>query len=270
MGWWERLDKTRGSRPRCVLFMDGSREDVASRLTRLVDLRDVTVSPDDTWMPYGKPVLRDGCWHDKPAKEARLGEPNCLVSPKIQLQLQSWWLAVNGRANTPNWDIASTCRIGGEPGLLLVEAKAHANELNDAGKDAKSNRENHKRIGLAIREANEGLRSATGMNWGLSRDDHYQLSNRFAWAWKLASLGVPTVLLYLGFLNACDMAKDGNTFESESEWERTLRDHCDVIVDGTCWGEWLDFMGVPLVPLIRAVEQPFKSDTGQASCDSRA
>jgi hypothetical protein len=41
--------------------------------------------------------------------------------------------------------------------------------------------------------------------WTLSRDSHYQLTNRFAWAWKLASMGVPVVLGYLGFQGAAEM-----------------------------------------------------------------
>ena len=31
------------------------------------------------------------------------------------------------------------------------------------------------------------------------------MSNRFAWAWKLADLGVPVVLVYLGFFRALFM-----------------------------------------------------------------
>ena len=73
MSRYRQLDKHRGSRPRCVLMVEGSREDVASRLTRLVDLPDVVVSPDDGWMPYGKPLKReDGKSDQEPANEAQL------------------------------------------------------------------------------------------------------------------------------------------------------------------------------------------------------
>jgi len=41
--------------------------------------------------------------------------------------------------------------------------------------------------------------------WQLSRDSLYQLANRFAWAWKIASLGVPVALVYLGFIAADQM-----------------------------------------------------------------
>ena len=238
MSWLRQLDKHRGSRPPCVLMVEGSREDVASRLTRLVDLPDVVVSPDDRWMPYGKPFKReDGKWDKEPANEAQLGnpkKPNNLVQPEIHRKLTDWWLAVQrGSMTTPCWDIASTCTVRGEPGLLLVEAKAHAGELDLKGKrlhrTASSNsQENHKQIGWAIVEASDGLASATGKPWGLSRDHRSQLSNRFAWSWKLASLGIPVVLLYLGFLNAQDMADDGPLFRSEAEWTRVMKDLAGV------------------------------------------
>ena len=38
------------------------------------------------------------------------------------------------------------------------------------------------------------------------------MSNRFAWAWKLASSSVPVVLIYLGFLRADEMRDKGKPF----------------------------------------------------------
>ena len=264
MSWLDQLGKDRrGSRPRCVLFMDGKKDEVASRLTQLVRLPgEVLITPSDTWMPYGKPVQRkDGLWDKTPTDEARLDRPNSLVDPKIQKELQAWWLAVVEGANTSNWDIASTCMIRGERGLLLVEAKAHASELSQAGKSkpgSKNSQSNHGQIGRAIAEANKAFQLATGKKWGLSRDSHYQLSNRFAWSWKLTSLGIPVVLVYLGFLNAQDMAREGQLFESQADWERTLKDYCDGVIDDTYWEQWLDFRGVPLIPLIRGTDQPLQ------------
>ena len=242
-----------------MLLVEGTWEEVASRLTKLVGLPEVVVSPSDTWMPYGKPVLKDGSWDTTPAREVILSQPNCLVPPSIQRQFQTWWLAVPKRANAPNWDIASTCSIKGKPGLLLVEAKAHEKELSAAGKSRPTTQNsirNHDRIGAAIAKANEAFQSMASGDWALSRDHHYQLSNRFAWSWKLASLGIPVVLLYFGFLNAQDMAGDGPLFPSEAEWTRALKDHCQDVVPETCWGEWVYFADVPLVPLIRGVKQP--------------
>ena len=148
----------------------------------------------------------------------------------------------------------------GEPGLLLVEAKAHAEELAAEGKPrptSENSRRNHERIGLAITQATAGLHVQTGRRWDLSRDHHYQLSNRFAWSWKLVSLGIPVVLVFLGFLNACEVADVGDPFLSEEEWIRILKEHTCTAVDDNCWEEWLDIAGVPLITIIRAYDQQF-------------
>lgn len=257
MAWWEQLDNTRGSRPRCVLLVDGNREEVADRLTRLVNLPSVVVSSDDCWMPYGKPVRENGSWDTEPATEARLGRQNSLVCGDIQQQLRNWWLATSRGANMPNWDIASTCKIEGKPGLLLVEAKAHGCELWESMKCGSTNPDNLEQIMQAIIQARTGLQSVVGGNWDISRDRHYQLSNRFAWSWKLVSLGIPVVLLYLGFSKAEDMLDRGPIFHSKIDWERTVKDHCHGIVPETCWEKRWDFGGVPFYPIIRAYDQTF-------------
>ena len=253
--WARALGKdSRGSRPRCILLADGSRESVAVSLTDLIDLPNVAVSPTDFWMPVGKPVKRGGRWDLSPAAEARLDREEGFLPSATREQLKNWWLAVAGRANTPNWDLASTCRIDGRPGLLLVEAKAHGNELSASGKRLPTTANgwrNHDRIGSAIAEANSAFRRATGGVWSLSRDDRYQLSNRFAWAWKIVSLGVPVVLLYLGFLKAEDMRRDGPLFRDQGDWVGALREHASGAIDGTCWNRPLYFEDVPLRALIR-------------------
>ena len=262
MGWWNELDNSRGSQPRCILLVDGTRKEVAERLTELVDFPGVTVSRDDKWKPYGKLVQ-----NKKPSKEAKLDEPNLLedkldLLKRSRLKLKSWWREAPRGGSSPNWDIASTCTIQGRQGLLLVEAKAHGNELDKRGKSKKRSMsndsvKNHKRIGEAIIEANDGFKQVATGSWNLSRDSHYQLSNRFAWAWKLATLNIPVVLVYLGFLNAEDMACDGPLFSTEVDWEKALKKYCDGIVDNSCWGGRLDIAGTPLIPLIRVFEQPF-------------
>ena len=268
MGWSKQLGKdSRGSRPRCVLLVDGGKEEVAARLTRLVGVDGVTVTGDDVWMPRGKPVQRvDGSWDAAVADEVELDKPSDLLPQPTRERLRNWWLAVyKDDPRTPNWDIASTCAIRGQRGLLLVEAKAHWNELKGSSKGkwlrkpaSDGTLKNHEKISEAIEEAAVGLRTATGGNWRITRDSHYQLSNRFAWSWKLASLGVPVALVYLGFLYATDIAKGGNLFHSEAHWERVMMGHCEGVIDNGCWGRWLDVDGAPLIPLIRAIEQPFQ------------
>ena len=267
MGWARQLDGgrgSRGSRPRCVLMVDGGREDVAERLTRLVDLPGVAVSAKDRWQPRGRPVRRGDSWDTTPGDEVDLAGSNDLVSQEIRRRLRRWWLEVpTSRTRTPVWDLAATCTIRNRPGLLLAEAKAHAGELSVTGKAVPTSPNgwrNHERIGAAIAEANDGLGLDSGRPWALSRDSHYQLSNRFTWAWKLASLGVPVVLVYLGFLNADEMTDRGQPFRSEDELTSVLMDHGDGIVDPKSWGEWHDIGNTPMIPVVRAYHQPFESD----------
>ena len=72
------------------MLVDGGCEEVAERLTNLVDFPGVVVSPDDLWMPYGKPVMRNGSWDTSPAKETMLHESNRLVNPNVQDTLRDW------------------------------------------------------------------------------------------------------------------------------------------------------------------------------------
>ena len=109
----------RGSKPRCHLLTDGTSQEVADRLTPLA-APFASVSPADRWMPNGFKKLEEAQLHRAPQ----------LLDPALGDQLRSWWLEpASIRAKTPNIDIASTCQIDGVPGLLLVEAKAHDEEL---------------------------------------------------------------------------------------------------------------------------------------------
>ncbi len=259
MEWWEQLGKdNKGSRPRCVLLIDGSRCEVAQRLTGLINMPDVAVNPTDQWIPWDKPIhVNNGKWDKSPANEAELHKAGSLLPSDIRVQLKDWWLAVAKNARTPNWDIASTCSINGEPGLLLIEAKAHAAELAPKlDKCSSTNRDNRLRISEAIKQANGSLNIATEGTWNLSRDHHYQLSNRFAWAWKLASLGVPVILIYLGFLGAQDMI-GRELFHCSDDWEKCVKEYGKGVVDNDCWGRRLNIQGTPIFPLIRVYNQPF-------------
>lgn len=194
---------------------------------------------------------------------AILKKPNALLPSEMHKAMTNWWLAVHrGKMTTPNWDIASTCTIIGKPGLVLVEAKAHKNELDWAGKSLKNDAsqgsvKNHSRIGEVISEASAELLRITNGSWGLSRDSRYQLANRFAWSWKLASLGIPIILVYLGFLDAQDMGKNRELFTCDEDWERAVREYGEGVVDNNCWGQWLNVGGTPFIPLIRTLNQPF-------------
>src|SRR5258708_130679 len=102
-----------GSRACCILLTDGEDAVVAQRLTSLIAPFGVVDHNEHYWMPRGFLAPR----------EARLGEAVNLLSTENRELVSDWWLAVRHRnANTPNWDLASTARIDGREGLLLVEA----------------------------------------------------------------------------------------------------------------------------------------------------
>ena len=242
----EKLKELRGSRPRCISLTGMARKQAADALTAIA-APFATVSASDTWMPQG--LLQPG---EARIDKATPGEP--LFDIRHRAVLQNWWLEKHGRANTPNWDIVSSCSVDGTRGVLLVEAKAHAGELSHGGK-RNSHAGNHTRIGEAIAEANAGLNSITP-GWNLTRDSHYQVSNRFAWGWKLASLGVPVVLVYLGFRNAVEM-KPKKTFATHSEWEDCVREHTKDIVPQGAWGMELQTPGAVFIPVIASLELGF-------------
>jgi len=204
----------------------------------------------------------------KDLEEAQLDKAPRLINATLGRQLRVWWLAADRpEATTPIFDIASTCTIDGKAGLLLVEAKAHDQELikETAGReltqDASEERKaTHKPIGSAILSARDGLHEATSLEWHLSRDSHYQMSNRFAWSWKLAEVGVPVVLIYLGFLNAEEMANRGKPFRDHAEWERAVKVHSEPLFPSEVWNQRWMCNGQPFVPLIRSVEQRLSNE----------
>lgn len=147
-------------------------------------------------------------------------------------KLENWWLAVTRGANTPNWDLAVVAELAGQPGLILVEAKAHEAELKTAGKnepdDSNNSRANHERIAAAIDSACKAL-SPLCSDLLISRDSHYQLSNRLAFAWKLASLGIPVALIYLGFIGDKGIADAGSPFSDAAHWHRAFNTHLSAV-----------------------------------------
>jgi hypothetical protein len=179
-------------------------------------------------------------------------------------EVGSWWLATPGRGNTPNWDIASTCTIRGQRGLVLVEAKAHELELKKEGKSPPTRRgrekelgpsdesnANHDEIRSAIAQAGDALRLIDPVVH-LSSERHYQLANRIAFAWRLASLGVPVVLVYLGFLGDTGIADVGPPFVSNEAWEQALRSYTADVFPSQLWEKPIECGGAPFWFLARS------------------
>ena len=88
----------------------------------------------------------------------------------------------------------------------------------------------------------------------LSRDSHYQLSNRFAWAWKLAEMDIPVVLVFLGFLNATEMEDRGESFRNHQEWRNYMMDQVIGIVPLEAWERPLLVGRAHLVTLLRSAD----------------
>ena len=229
----------RGSRPRCHLLTDGDAETVAARLTELSGSH-VRVTAADRWLPDGFAEIAE-------ARSPQVAD----LAGVDRSELVDWWLANPANRQTLNWDIAAAGTFGDRKGVVLVEAKAHAAELKQGEASGAKDEANRESIARAIGEANAGLSAADGRAWNLSRDRRYQLSNRFAFAWKLASLGVPVALIYLGFVGAGEM--DG-AFDSAAAWECAVRHHAAGIIPDAAWGETIDVAGTPLAVRIHAAE----------------
>lgn len=214
----------RGSRARCVLLTHGTELRVADRLSALAAPA-LVVSASDHWAPRGFGDIR----------EVTLGAcPEEMVPAATQAALTHWWLATRGRL--PTWDLVSTGRAEGRPALLLVEAKAHVAEL-EGGTRGGVSVANRETIDRALDEATAAL-AAVVPGWDLRRAP-YQLANRIAWAWKLASVGIPVVLVYLGFLHATEMSDRGAWFLGHAEWDEAVRRHGAHGVPAEAWGRRL-------------------------------
>lgn len=243
----------RGSKPRCHLLTHGSPEQVSAKLTQLIGTWG-KVASCGRWMPQGFTHT----------EEAQFGRVDSLLDPAIGDRLLNWWLAVPKAGRVPHWDIASTCTIEGRSGLLLVEAKAYDQELlrEKTGKkrekiESADSLKNRTQIDSCMYQANISLSAETKLSWSLSIEHHYQMSNRFAWSWKLTELGIPVILVYLGFLNAEEMCDQGIPFTEHRSWENLVKTQSMTLFPKNVWGnQWLLLHGKPLVPLIKSYEQP--------------
>ena len=241
----------KGSRARCLELTGRPDAVVAQLLTDLIQPFGAVNANSDFWMPRGP----------NNGREAKLGECESFVTDHaMRKTLTDWWLEIVPHANTPNWDIVSTCMIDGQAGLMLVEAKAHVHELDTAGKRcdlhaSPNSKANHNRIADAIEQANVGLK-AVMPGWNLSRDNHYQMCNRFAWSWKLASMGIPVVLVYLGFLKADEMQIGRTLFGSHLNWESFVRSYGNGIVPDAAWNGCIDVNRTPMYAVIRSLDLP--------------
>lgn len=212
----------------------------------------------DIWMPKGF------CNSD----EAKLDQLENVFGPELcdpinWNEVWDWWLAVRSRnPNTPNWDLASTCTVNGRRGLVLLEAKSHAAELIGKKDKCQANKKkaNYPQIGKALDEAGLALSEALSKILGRkitinitheNRLTHYQLANRVAYSWKIASLGIPVILVYLGFLGdrnwPCDLFKDND------HWEHELQEYMCNSVPKEFLNRWIPCGKEPMQMIVRSL-----------------
>lgn len=211
--------KYRGSRKHILDWT--SQPAFVVQLLQLIEPVSCKITAASEWMPKGYLALEE-------ARLERFGPKTLPGHPAWDL-IRGWWLKHSRGANTPNWDLAVRAEIDEKPGLILVEAKANVPGLSASGKflpkegSTSNSFENHDHIGRAIDDANSEMQACVpGICIG--RDKHYQLSNRLAFAWKLASLGIPTVLVYLGFVGDTGIADVGDPFIDDGHWQRIFRE----------------------------------------------
>jgi hypothetical protein len=249
----------RGSRKHVLDWT--AQECFPSELASLVHPVRIAFNDKSTWMPRG---------HSAP-REARLETFGRKVLPEHRAAwdaLRDWWLKHARGANTPNWDVAVRCEVDGRPGLVLIEAKANEPELGSGGKPSAKrasdrSRENHDQIRDAIVDARQALGK-----WfpaiGIDRDKHYQLSNRIAFAWKLASLGIPTVLLYLGFVGDHGMHRH---FRDAAHWDECFKSHLREVCPDEILEETIDLETAPMWVLSRTKKVIGPSQRGDDRSD---
>lgn len=218
-----KIDTAAGSRMHVLDWLESP--GFLPTLRELVASVNFVISDDAPRQPKGRSDHRES---------ELVGRNETFLSRDEGDKLCSWWLVHRRGARLPTWDLVVAASDSfGRRALILVEAKAHAMELSEAGKllvrrrtpeQRKRSDANHQRIAEAIAEATMALRG-TNPKIALSRDRSYQFANRIAFAWKLASLGVPVALLYLGFLGDRSISSTKDCFLTSKDWMDAFHGH---------------------------------------------
>jgi hypothetical protein len=144
----------------------------------------------------------------------------------------------------------------GRSGLILAEAKAHAQELKRADrgkpvpdKPSDGSKRNHERIGAAIEEAG-GWLGGDASRVRISRDARYQFANRLAMSCFLAKHDIPVVLIYLGFTGDAGV---GTAFRDLRDWRDQVLEHTRGFFPALWWDNQIPWSGAPLWALIRCL-----------------
>ncbi len=256
----ENSKRMKGSRYRCLLATELESGKARKLLEDICRPLQVEITAEDEYFPKGFSCPKELILTSQVAKPFFDKHFPDIGFEHVKMKVKDeWWLKPRRGGNTPNWDIVSSCTLNFDSkALIIVEAKAHKSELDSAGKTHKTkasneSEANHKSIENAIIDANVGLNAAYApKGFAISINQCYQLSNRYAFAWKLASLGIPVVLMYLGFIKAKEM---GDYFQDDEVWMINLLAHSRGIIPEAAWnGSPIMVGSTPIYPIYRAAD----------------
>lgn len=209
---------SRGSSHQLLQWMHKERDVFVRDLNNLINIPEVKITANNWWRPD---CTIDGSIY--PEEITTEGIPDKILSLYYKKKIKNdWWLKYHQGAKTPEWDFIGNANIGGAKGLIIIEAKSHKEEIPKLDKCRSGKNREH--IHQAIEEVNNNLsKNYKDFNFNLSIDNHYQLSNRIVYAWKFATLGIPVVLIYLGFINDNEMKDVGKPFNSSEDWNEFIK-----------------------------------------------
>lgn len=68
-------------------------------------------------------------------------------------------------------------------------------------------------------------------------------------------MGIPVILVYLGFLKADEMKDRGIPFDNHEQWKQLVESQSQDLFPNTVWSKTMGVNGVQFIPLIRSVTQ---------------
>ncbi|MBN2356916.1 hypothetical protein JXO59_12445 [candidate division KSB1 bacterium] len=121
-----------------------------------------------------------------------------------------------------NWDAVGWVHANGKKELLLVEAKAHTDEImSDCGA---ANPKSIDKITNAFSQAKAGLHVPSEKDWTTK---YYQFANRIATIYFLNQQGINARLMFIYFLG--DKVQGKNCPKTKQEWQQALSEQDEWI-----------------------------------------
>jgi hypothetical protein len=208
------------------------------------------LAPVDNRHPSGR--AKKKCWIESELEDYLKRHP----LPRYAGLDRRWWIAFRG--SRPTWDLICHLDCEDKPGLLLIEAKAHVSEMGEKNSKGAVDQANDRSIAndlsirLRLAESNLKLNSLGLGDFDLSADHDYQLSNRVAYLHRLASDGVPTILMYLGWVGSTDWKND--PFDTSAAWEQAVNSHFKRVGPLSFIGQKRQlFNGTPFQMIVRSI-----------------